>query len=307
MAIGLSLITEPQAMEVELTGEKPSVTIAEFQDMDSALDTLTTDIKGAIFQTVVETYAESCFRKELSYANFLSIVSVCKFRLFNHPLKEDEYNTIKTIYRTAFSKAYEVSENDYKDCLTHLNGKVFFLKDDPVKKVELRFAELQDPFRGEFDLSMCIHPEYGKMDQYFRLLPGCRAKNENIGKTEIRFTPLFWIKKELQKGAASYLRDVYLDSEGKWKDNAQVGIYMAWGRDVIKIYACLTTENCDSISSKSLGDNFFYKTDQGYCNFNKNVQHLYATRLSQPYIHTIYILMRAVCISCHFVYQNKTY
>lgn len=249
--------------------------IAGSQAMDSAFDTLTTDIKGAIFQTVIEPYAELCFRKELSYANFLRIVSVCKFRLFNHPLKEklpaDEYNTIKTIYRTAFSKAYDVYENDYKDCLTHLNEKVFFLKDDPVYKIELRFADLLDPFRGEFDLSKCIHPKYGKMDQHFRILSGSREKNENIGKTEIRFTPLFWIKKELQKGTASYLRDVYLDIDGNWKDNAQFGIYMAWGCDDIQRFACLTTENCDLISSKSLGDNFFYKADQGWYSFNKNV------------------------------------
>ncbi len=272
MAIGLSLIAGSQAMEEKSTGGlKASVSMAELQVTDSAFDTLTTDIKGSIFQTVVETYAESCFQKELSYGDFLTKVSVCKFRLFNHPLKEDEYNTIKTIYRAAFSKAYDVSENDYKDCLTYLNGKVFFLKDDPVNEVVLRFANLLDPFRGEFDLSKCIHPECGTMDKYFRLLSGFREKNENIRKTEIRFTPLFWIKKELQNGAASYLRDVYLDSDGKWKGNAQVGIYMAWGRDDIRFFACLTTENYESISSKSLCDNFFYKTSGDWYNFNKNI------------------------------------
>lgn len=264
MAIVLSFIVGSQALDEKSTdGTKSSITV-------SAFDTIPTDIKGAIFQTVVEPYAELCFQKKLNYTDFLSKVSVCKFRLFNHPLTEGEYNTIKTIYKAAFSEAYEVSENDYKDCLTFLNGKVFFQKDDLVNEVVFRFADLLDPFRGEFDLSTCIHPQHGKMDQYFRLLSGCREKNENIAKTEIRFTPLFWIKKELVKGAVPYLHDVYLDTDGKWKDNAQIGVYMAWGKDTIQSFACLTTENSKSISSKSIGDNFFYKTEGGWYNFNKN-------------------------------------
>jgi hypothetical protein len=233
-----------------------NITESSFGDMHS-------DVQGEILLSCIAPYAESVSQGKMSYKDFLSEVVVWTYRLFgpapnekDAKRKSDDYNAIQRAYIAAFSHAYDVDEIDHKDCLTFLNGKLFFMKDTANAQV-LKIADQLNPFRCQFDLSKCIHPQWGSMDGYLRIGTGYRDDNqEKMSKTDINIIPLFWIKKELLQGRAQHLLPMYMDENSNWKPNAPIGIYMAYGRDNHDQFACITTLDCTSLSSKSIWEIF---------------------------------------------------
>lgn len=103
---------------------------------------------------------------------------------------------------------------------------------------------------------------------------GSRDVNENVGQHQyaacVNVIPSFWIKRELENGRAAYLRNTYVSQDGSWKPNALIGFYLTRKCDNLDEFACVTTENCKSLFSKSFGQ-LFVNSDQSAWEYNKNV------------------------------------
>jgi hypothetical protein len=152
-----------------------------------------------------------------------------------------------------------------------LHGKFVFLRDDPVHRVEFPIADFPNPFRSSLDLSKCIKPKWAvsPLDKLLRIGTGSRDLNEDVDLTYLNVIPLFWIKKELRAGRAEHLRPIYVDLQGRWKPNAIIGLFLAWGEDDVDQFACVTTESSPQ-SAKSFYETF-YSNDKEHLGFNELV------------------------------------
>lgn len=130
-----------------------------------------------------------------------------------------------------------------------LNGKLIYRPNGDRNddgKIEMRIADLSNPFDGTFDLSRC-----GSTGNYLSISTGYRKekKAENASKVEIWLAPRFLIERNLA-ATAGHFQEIM----GGWDGAAApVGIFWNWGGwDNLGYYDYLTTNNMDEIGSENL-------------------------------------------------------
>lgn len=175
---------------------------------------------------------DDCYK--LGHANNLALV--CKD--WYHRIKDDHPSKLEF---------YNPPHNLEESCLIEifLKGELIYIPENGKDVVELRIADLPNPFSGAFDLSKCEEAK-----QCLSISTGYRMemKRKNTRKIEIWMIPRFLAKKEIHN-SAKHLKHIFPD----WKPSAPVGIFLTWGEwNDLNLYEHLTSKDLNFISNNTL-------------------------------------------------------
>lgn len=186
--------------------------------------------------------------------NFLSesLKEKC-IKLLTHYYKDDWSKVSLQSLKQAWEQEsqlklhYNLLPQEQKDLRKFLNGKLIYKPNagNNLGKIELRVADLDNPLKGEFNLSQC-----GKVGKNLSISTGLgKAKALNTTKIQILLVPRFLMKREIES-CLGIFNSIY---SSDWPETIPVGIICTWP-DKYKgtHFHYLTTQNFVQISNNNL-------------------------------------------------------